>query len=178
MTDASIPDEWQALLLEFEQRRERARGMGGPDKLARRHEGGLPNAREVIEMLLDPGSFMELGTLVGTASAEPLPADALVGGIGSIDQRPVVVACEDFTVKGGSIGHGTNAKRVRLAELAAQEGVPYILLLDGAGARVTNTLERHAYAPNDLEAIARLLVADAHQVPVDELPDDLEIEID
>lgn len=157
MSKPSIPDEWQSLLDELQQRSDAGRAMGGPEKLAKRRDAGQANAREVIDLLVDPGSFTELGTLVGTLSPTPLPADALVGGIARIDGRPVVVACEDFTVKGGSIGHGTNAKRVRLAELAGQQGVPYILLLDGAGARVNAPGERYPYAPTDLQAIARLL---------------------
>lgn len=159
-----IPEEWRSVLDQLEQRLEFGRGMGGPDKLAARAAAGLPNARQLIDMLVDADSFSELGSLVGGVGhhgAAPIAADALIGGIAAIDGRPVVVACEDFTVKGGSIGHGTNAKRVRLAKLAAQEKVPYILLLDGAGARMTNSLERHPYAPSDLIALAEL----AGQVP-------------
>lgn len=155
----SVPEEWRTLLDQFEQRVEFGRGMGGPMKLAARAEAGLLTARQLIELLVDRDSFRELGTLVGGATyqgTDPVPADALVGGAANIEGRPVVVACEDFTTKGGSIGHGTNAKRVRLARLAAQEKVPYILLLDGAGARMTNSLERHPYAPSDLVAMAEL----------------------
>ncbi len=158
MTEHSIPAEWAELMAEFRQRQSAARAMGGEQKLTKRRDAGKRNAREMLELLVDPDSFMELGSLVGGVSYHgeaTLPADALVGGIACIDGRPVVVACEDFTVKGGSIGHGTAAKRLRLARLAAQEQVPYLLLLDGAGARVSNALERHAYAPNDMQEILR-----------------------
>lgn len=154
-----IPSEWADLMAEFRQRLETGRAMGGEEKLEKRRQAGKKNAREMIDLLVDKGSFLELGTLVGGVSYNgepPLPCDAVVGGVAAIDGRPVVVACEDFTVKGGSIGHGTNSKRLRLARLAATEQIPYILLLDGAGARMTNALERHAYAPNDMQEIVKL----------------------
>lgn len=159
MTDDTIPAEWQGLLEEFERRRQAGRAMGGSDKLEKRRATGKLNAREVLALFCDDGSFMELGTLVGGVSytGEPLLAgDGLVGGLALVDGRPVVVAIEDFTVKGGSIGHGGNAKRVRYARLAAQEKIPYVLFLDGAGYRATNALERHPYAPSDLVELAQL----------------------
>lgn len=155
---------WAALLAEFERRQSLAQAMGGEEKLARRRAGGKRNVREFIELLADDGSFRELGTLVGGHSYHgepPLAADALVGGLGRIDGREVVLACEDFTVSGGSIGHGSAAKRLRLARLARQERCPFILVLDGAGARASNAFERYPYAPNDLQE----LVALSGQVP-------------
>lgn len=159
MADPNLPPEWAELLEEFTARQQSGRAMGGEEKLSARQAAGRLNAREIIALLVDEGSFMELGTLVGGVSYQgesTLPCDGIVGGLATIDGRPVVVACEDFTVKGGSIGHGANAKRVRFARLAAQEQIPYVLLLDGAGARATNALERHPYAPNDMIEIARL----------------------
>lgn len=159
MADPNLPSEWAELLNEFNARQRAGRAMGGEQKLAAREAAGRLNAREIIALLVDADSFMELGTLVGGISyqgEDKLPCDGIVGGLATIDGRPVVVACEDFTVKGGSIGHGANAKRVRFARVAAQEQIPYVLLLDGAGARATNALERHPYAPNDMIEIARL----------------------
>lgn len=159
MTDKNIPQDWAILLDEYERRLAAGRAMGGKEKLAKRKRSGKLNARQVIELLVDEDSFIELGTLVGSLSHAKLPsapADALVGGIAKINQRMVIIGAEDFTVQGGSIGHGTSAKRVRLARLAAQERVPFIMILDGAGARITNALERHPYAPNDLQELAAL----------------------
>lgn len=159
MESPLIPDDWKALLGDFEARLERARGMGGEQKLHKRSASGKPNAREMIGRMTDPGSFMELGTLVGGVSYHgeaTVAADALVGGLARIDGRPVVIGCEDFTSAGGSIGHGASAKRVRLAHLARDARCPYIMVLDGAGARVSNSLERHPYAPNDLQVLAEL----------------------
>jgi acetyl-CoA carboxylase carboxyltransferase component len=133
--------------------------MGSAEKLEKRSAAGLLTARERIELLVDPGSFTEVGTLVGMVEHNGLPrapADALIGGMASIDGRPVVVGSEDATVQGGSIGLGTHAKRIRLASIAHRERVPLIMLLDGAGERATNSLQKHPYAPNDMQEMAAL----------------------
>ncbi|MCU1458607.1 MAG: acetyl-CoA carboxylase carboxyltransferase subunit [Actinomycetia bacterium] len=152
------PDDWQPLLRDLEARRGDARAMGGAERIEARRESGRLNARERIDALLDPGSFVELGALVGAVHrgvTPPAPADGLVGGHGLIDGRRVVVGSEDFTVMGGSIGIGTHAKRIRLASLAGQEGVPLVMLLEGAGERSQNAFERYPYSPNDLQVLAR-----------------------
>jgi acetyl-CoA carboxylase carboxyltransferase component len=160
MSSADVPTEWQPLIKEFERRRDKGRSLGGEKKVSERASESRKNARELIALLADDNSFMELGTLVGGVSyngEEVVACDGLVGGLATIDGRSVVLAAEDFTSKGGSIGHGTNAKRVRLAHLAVQEKAPYILMLDGAGARVTAGLERHPYSPSDLIELAQLV---------------------
>lgn len=151
--------DWQEVMEEFMARGDTARAMGGEEKLGKRRDAGLLNARERIDQFVDPGSFQELGTLVGALSHDGLPAapaDAIVGGTATVDGRPVVVAAEDFTVQGGSIGFGAHAKRVRYAKLALQEKMPLIIMLDGAGERTTNGMQRHPYAPNDLQVMAEL----------------------
>ena len=75
-------------------------GMGGAERLEKHRHAGKLDARARIDHLLDPGSFMEIGTLVGGSDA---PADAVVIGSGSVDGRPVMVAAEDFTVLAGTI---------------------------------------------------------------------------
>ena len=149
-----MPDNWQRRIEEFERRQAVARAMGGPDRLARQHGRGRMDARARIEELVDAGSFREIGTLVG--SADDAPADGLVTGVGRIDGRPVAIGSEDFTVMGGSIGPGTAAKRYRIAELAGSERMPLVLLLDGAGARATNSTQRHSRSPGDLQMVTRL----------------------
>ena len=95
-----IPDnDWGPILADLERRKEIAVSMGGEEKLAKRTAKGLLNARERINGLLDPGSFVELGALVGGLTEpgqKPTPADGTVAGIGRIDGRPVLVAVEDF----------------------------------------------------------------------------------
>ncbi|MBM3671751.1 MAG: acetyl-CoA carboxylase carboxyltransferase subunit [Actinobacteria bacterium] len=133
--------------------------MGGAERLDRHRAGGRLDARQRIDALFDPGTFVELGTLVGSVQrgvVPPVPADALVAGHGLVQGRPVLAGAEDFTVMGGSIGHGTTAKRQRLAELAIQERVPLVMLLEGAGERTQNAFERRGRTPNDLQTLARL----------------------
>ena len=150
MTDESTDTKWDAALGELRSRRDAARAMGGEERLQRHRTAGKLDARARIDHLLDSGSFQELGTLVG---GEDAPADAVVIGSGEIDGRPVLVAAEDFTVKAGTISQASNAKRYRVAELAAMDRVPLVMLLDGAGFRADG--RAHARAPVDLLAQAR-----------------------
>ena len=124
--------------------------MGGAERLAKHRAAGKLDARARIGHLLDPGSFQELGTLVGGGDA---PADAIVMGSGRIDGRPVMAAAEDFTVKAGTISQAANSKRYRVAELAAADRVPLVMMLEGAGFRAEGRL--HARTPTDLLAQAR-----------------------
>lgn len=154
-----IPQGWQVLLDAYEKRIANGRAMGGAEKLAKRAAKGKANARQILESLVDDGSFMEVGTLAGGMSYHGEPtaaADALVGGLAKINGRQIVVGVEDFTVMGGSIGHATNAKKLRLASLALQERVPFISILEGSGERTTNALDRHPYAPGDMQLLAEL----------------------
>ncbi len=164
-TDTDDLNGWGPLLAELEQRVEAARAMGGEDRLARQASKDRLDARERIARLCDKDSFVELGALGAgqdPGGSAPVPADGLVGGLARIDARAVCVLAEDFTVQGGSIGHVNAAKRLRLVNLAQQERVPLVLMLDGAGERASNAFDRYPFAPNDLQALA-----DLHgQVPI------------
>ena len=150
--------DWSKWLAELERRKADAKAMGGEGKIKRQQDKGRLTARERIELLLDTDSFVEYGELAAgnPPHGEPVPADGLVGGTGLIDQQPVVVMAEDFTVQGGSIGHVNAAKRVRLATLAGQQKLPLVFVLDGAGERAANALERYPRTPNDLQVLAQL----------------------
>lgn len=149
-----MTDGWEPLLEDLARRRDAARAMGGAARLARQRLGGRLDARARIDALCDPGSFRELGVLVG--SSDGAAADGLITGIGRLDGRVVAIGAEDFTVLGGSIGPGTAAKRFRIAEMAGAERIPLVFLLDGAGARANNSTQRHARAPGDLQMVASL----------------------
>lgn len=151
--------DWRPFLDDLATRRTAARAMGGEERLARHRGPGRLDARARIERLFDAGTFVEVGTLVGSVHrgvTPAAPADALVAGHGLVDGRPALAGAEDFTVMGGSIGHGTGAKRQRLVDLARRERVPLVMLLEGAGERAQNAFERRGRAPNDLQALARL----------------------
>jgi len=142
--------EWDSTLKDLGDRRSASRAMGGAERLAKHRAKGLLDARARIAHLVDPGSFQELGTLVGGTES---PADAIVTGSGRIDGRPVMVAAEDFTVKAGTISQAANAKRYRVAEIALIDRVPLVMMLDGAGFRADG---RHGgRAPTDLLAQGR-----------------------
>jgi methylmalonyl-CoA decarboxylase subunit alpha len=145
---------WGPALEEIERRKAEALSMGGEARLARQKERGRLNARERILALFDPGSFSEIGQLVGTTEDPPVPGDALVAGSGRIDGRPALAGAEDVTVLGGSIGSGASDKRYRLCQLAFQERVPLVMMLEGAGHRVTDSAGGRR--PGDLMGLAEL----------------------
>jgi acetyl-CoA carboxylase carboxyltransferase component len=142
---------WDEVLEELAVRRETSRAMGGADRLRKHRDAGKLDARARIDYLLDAGSFQELGTLVGGSEA---PADAVVMGSGRIDGRPVMLAAEDFTVKAGTISGSANAKRYRVAEIATNDRVPLIMMLEGAGYRADGK-PHVAPTPTDMLAQAR-----------------------
>src|SRR6266849_3433021 len=94
------------LLAALEKRRAEAKKMGGEARLARQKERGKLDARARLDLLLDPGSFRELGLLASHLGKDDpgSPADGVVCGSGLIEGRPVCAAAYDFTVHGGSIG--------------------------------------------------------------------------
>lgn len=109
---------WERELEELARRRERAAEMGGAERVARQHEGGKLTVRERIALLLDSGSFAEIGTLTGRGRyqdgeiVEFSPAN-FVFGMGTIASRRVIVAGDDFTVRGGSAEVGTLGPKSR-----------------------------------------------------------------
>jgi acetyl-CoA carboxylase carboxyltransferase component len=140
--------DWDDTLTDLERRRQRSFAMGGPDRLATHHGRHKLDARARIDRLIDPGTFRELGTLVGGEVA----ADGIVVGSGDVNGSPVMVGAEDFTTMAGTIGPGSNSKRFRIAELAVRNKIPLVMLLEGAGFRPG----RHGgRSPTDLIAQAK-----------------------
>src|SRR5438105_13981952 len=121
---------------------------GGTRYLPKLREQHKLTARERLDLLLDKGSFVEDG-LFANALAEELPADGVVTGHGTIEDRQVAVMANDPTVKAGSWGARTVEKIIRIQETAARIRVPLFYLIDSAGARITDQIEmfpgrRHA----------------------------------
>ncbi|EUA13088.1 carboxyl transferase domain protein [Mycobacterium kansasii 732] len=142
-------EDWQQTLEDLDRRRRQARAMGGPERLDKHRGMGKLDARARVERLLDPGTFRELGTIVGGEVA----ADAIVTGCGRINGVPVMVGAEDFTTLAGTIAPGSNSKRYRIAELALRDKIPLVMLLEGAGFRPTGA--HYGRSPTDLLAQAR-----------------------
>ena len=115
---------------------------GGEAAIAKQHDRGKLTARERLEKLLDPDSFVETDQLVrhrshgfGIENKRPY-SDAVVTGWGTIDGRKVFVFAQDFTVFGGSLGEVMGEKICKIMDLALQTGAPVIGLNDSGGARI------------------------------------------
>lgn len=113
---------------------------GGQARISKQHEKGKLTARERIDLLLDPGSFTELGMLVSHSTGAF--ADGIVTGYGTIDGRVVCVFAQDATVAGGSIGPTHGLKMYRTLERALDMRVPFIGLYDSPGARTQRPGEK------------------------------------
>jgi len=129
-------------IADLEALRARSREGGGPDRTARQHAEGKLTARERVELLLDPGSFFELDSLVEHRSRDfgmeksRVPGDGVVSGAGTVDGRSVFVFAQDFTVFGGSLSE-TNAEKIcKVMDRAVENGAPIIGLNDSGGARI------------------------------------------
>ena len=102
----------------------------------RQHAKGKQTARERIDSLLDPGSFLEIGRYTGSgAGGGPRPA-AVVTGFGQIDGRQVAVYSQDFSISGGALGAVEGDKIVRLLDDALRLRIPIIGLIDSGGAKI------------------------------------------
>jgi acetyl-CoA carboxylase carboxyltransferase component len=114
---------------------------GGPE---RHHEKlktqGKMFVRDRVDLLCDPGSFIEDG-LLANALEDGFGADAVVTGRGTVDGRPVIVIANDPTVKAGSWGRLTVEKIIRALEAAYDESLPVFYLVDSAGARITDQVD-------------------------------------
>jgi propionyl-CoA carboxylase beta chain len=119
-----------------------AEAGGGAERAARQHSEGKYTARERLDRLLDPGSFVELDKLkthrcsdFGMAEKK-VPGDGVVTGWGTIENRTVYVFSQDFTVFGGSLGLAHAEKICKIMDLAMENGAPVIGLNDSGGARI------------------------------------------
>ena len=114
----------------------------GEAAIEKQHAKGKTTARERIEMLLDPGSFVEIdefvrhrSTAFGMDKKRPY-GDSVVTGVGTIHGRQVALFSQDFTIFGGSLGEAAGNKIIKVMDLAISTGVPLIGILDSGGARI------------------------------------------
>src|SRR5881296_3217347 len=129
-------------LAELERRNREALLGGGEERIAKRHAEGKGSARDRIDQLLDPGSFVELDRFkthrcldFGMAERK-IYGDGVVTGHGTIDGRLVFIFSQDFTVFGGSLSGAFAEKVVKIMDLAMKAGAPVIGLNDSGGARI------------------------------------------
>ena len=129
-------------LVELRKRKALAREGGGKDRMQAQRAKGKLSARERVDLLLDPGSFIEMDPFVEHRTTEfgmdkkRIPGDGVVTGHGTIDGRTVFMFSQDFTVFGGSLGEMHANKIVKIMDLAMKVGAPVIGLNDSGGARI------------------------------------------
>ncbi|MBY0096457.1 acyl-CoA carboxylase subunit beta [Mesobacillus maritimus] len=125
----------------YDRRREIELG-GGDERIEKQHEKGKLTARERIELLVDPGSFVELNPFIEHRSVDfglenqKGPGDGVVTGYGKVNGRPIYLFSQDFTVFGGALGEMHAHKIATVMDLAAKNGAPFVGLNDSGGARI------------------------------------------
>jgi len=134
---------FEARITEHERRRAKVLGMGGPEKLAARRATKSLNARERIDYLFDPGTFIESGMFATSDRAEArdsTPADGKVCGYGQIGGREAAVVSHDITTKGASSSPVNVRKMGHMRRTAIANGIPLVLLNESSGARIPDTM--------------------------------------
>jgi len=127
---------------ELRRRHAQAELGGGDERIRRQHKAGKKTARERLDLLLDPGSFLEIDKFVVHQShdfgmeEQKILGDGVVTGSGRIHGRTVFVFAQDFTVFGGSLSEAYARKICKIMDLAMKTGVPVIGLNDSGGARI------------------------------------------
>jgi propionyl-CoA carboxylase beta chain len=120
---------------------------GGVERIAKQHEAGKLTARERLDLLLDPGTFVELDKFVTHRNADfgmadrRIPGDGVVTGYGKVDGRQIFVFAQDFTVFGGSLSGAYAQKICKVMDLATRVGAPIVGLNDSGGARIQEGVE-------------------------------------
>lgn len=121
---------------------EAAKLGGGQDRMDKQHQKGKLTARERIGLLLDPGSFEEIGQLVTHRSTDfgmenqKILGDGVVTGYGTVNGKTIYVYAQDFTVFGGSLSETHAEKICKILDLAVKTGNPVVGLNDSGGARI------------------------------------------
>ena len=130
---------WADELKELDQRTALSHEMGGAEKVARQHEFKKLTIRERIQAIADPQSFREVGALAGVGDYDSegeltgFTPSNFVFGTAQIDERPVVLSGDDFTVRGGSADASIAGKRLMSEEMALELKLPHVRLVDGMG---------------------------------------------
>ena len=106
--------------------------QGDADRIAKQRAAGKLTARERVGKLLDAGSFVELDALVSKGEDYA----GVVTGYGTVQDRPVYVFAQDYTVHGGAMGEMQARKILKVLDLAQKTGAPVVALCDSAGVRV------------------------------------------
>jgi len=134
----------QSLLADLQERREKALAMGGAARVETQKKKGKLTARERIDLLLDEGSFHEIGMFAeGRGAMDPAdsPADGVVTGYGNIEEKKVFVYSQDFTSVGGTLAEVHAQKICNVLDAALRLGCPIIGINDSGGARIQDGVD-------------------------------------
>jgi len=127
---------------EIEDLNKKVRELESPELVEKQHQKGKLTARERINLLLDPETFVELGAFVESRinnfelDKKKFPGDAVVTGFGKINGRQVYLYSQDFSKIGGSLGEMHGEKIVKVLQLAQKTGCPIMGIIDSGGARI------------------------------------------
>jgi propionyl-CoA carboxylase beta chain len=141
------PPESDPLRARLDELERQAELGGGAERVAKQHEAGKLTARERLDLLLDPGTFVELDKFVTHRNADfgmaerRIPGDGVVTGYGKVDGRQIFVFAQDFTVFGGSLSGAYAQKICKVMDLATRVGAPIVGLNDSGGARIQEGVE-------------------------------------
>lgn len=132
----------KAIFQELERRKARARSGGGAARVEKQHTEGKLTARERLDILFDPDTFVEIGGLIESRISDfgmdekKVPGDGVITGYGKIDGRLAFASSEDFTVAGGTLGEAHARKICEIQDMALKTRAPIIMINDGGGARI------------------------------------------
>src|SRR5215212_4027937 len=142
LTEHGATSGLKPLVDDLHERRAKIKLGGGVEKIDGQHAKGKLTARERIDLLVDRGTFVEIGMhgrphfSQRSMEGRDAPADGVITGWGEVEGRRCAVVAYDFTVMAGSMGMTGEIKVGRLREMALQKRMPFIWLLDSAGARI------------------------------------------
>lgn len=135
--------KFEKQIKEHQERTEKVLQMGGEEKLKKRHEQGVLNARERVDHVLDPGTFRESGRFAASyipEIREKTPADGKIAGFGNINKRKVGVVANDFTVMAASSSRTNNKKMGHIKAVCKKRGLPLVLLGESTGSRMPDVM--------------------------------------
>ncbi len=138
---------WKDTIHILDNKRKKILQAGGHEKIEKQHKSGKLTARERIDMLFDPGTFVEVDNFIESRiddfglDKKRVPGDGVVTGYGEINGRTVFVSSEDFTVIGGSLGEYHSMKIARIQDMAYDMKAPIIMINDSGGARIEEGID-------------------------------------
>lgn len=144
---SEISTTLQAKLDDLEKRNSVAMAGGGAKRIEKHKQGGRLTARERVDVLMDPGSFVEMDRFVVHRCTNfgmqdnKAPGDGIITGYGRVNGKLVYVSSQDFTVIGGSMSRTQANKICKVMDLAQKNGAPFISINDSGGARIQEGIE-------------------------------------